>query len=224
VVGIVERNDEQVGLVHYVDATTSNTTFTNGSPFTGWTMDNTAGNGGNVITAQSGGAPQAEASAFDGPVTLTGGGGFLYQAYMGRVNVLAGAPVDVFIDDFATAGAANRAWYDGLGYALVTAVIPPLAGDFNGDHVVDAVDYVLWREGFGTIYDQDDYDDWRANFGATAMGSGHSANTSVAAPEPATALGLLLSGAIVLSCIRRRLLPATVATANYGSAKSAWRK
>ena len=43
--------------------------------------------------------------------------------------------------------------------------------DFNGDGNVDAADFILWRKGLGEAYKQNDYDVWRANFGATA-GSG----------------------------------------------------
>ena len=39
-----------------------------------------------------------------------------------------------------------------------------LAGDFNGDNVVDAADYVVWRKSGGS---QSAYDLWRANFGHT---------------------------------------------------------
>jgi hypothetical protein len=41
----------------------------------------------------------------------------------------------------------------------------PVLGDFNSDRIVDAVDYVVWRDGFGTVYNEDDYNAWRANFG-----------------------------------------------------------
>ncbi len=47
-------------------------------------------------------------------------------------------------------------------------------GDFNGDGRVDAADYVLWRRGFGTTYNQNDYNNWRTT----------SANRPVAARMP----------------------------------------
>jgi hypothetical protein len=56
-----------------------------------------------------------------------------------------------------------------------------LAGDFNDDGVVDAADYVVWRDGLGTIYAQSDYDEWRANFGQTG---GRGISMSSAVPEP----------------------------------------
>lgn len=40
-----------------------------------------------------------------------------------------------------------------------------LPGDFNRDGAVDASDYVVWRNGKGIIYTQNDYEVWRC--GAT---------------------------------------------------------
>jgi autotransporter-associated beta strand protein len=56
-------------------------------------------------------------------------------------------------------------------------------GDYNNDGVVDAADYVVWRKGLGTTYNQNHYEIWRANFGRT-IGAG--AELSPAVPEPAT--------------------------------------
>jgi gluconolactonase len=78
----------------------------------------------------------------------------------------------------------------------------PAQGDYNGNGLVDAADYVVWRnslsatanlsaDGNGNrVIDDGDYDAWRARFGQT-VGSGA---TSIAVPEPATIL-LLLSTA-----------------------------
>jgi hypothetical protein len=77
------------------------------------------------------------------------------------------------------------------GHELV--VIAPLDGDFNGDGVVDASDYVVWRNNGGT---QEAYDTWRAHFGET-IGGGSLSNATDAAlvdatvPEP-TVLALFL--------------------------------
>lgn len=57
------------------------------------------------------------------------------------------------------------------------------AGDFNNDGSVDAADYTVWRDGFGTTYTQSDYDDWITNYGS----SSNSFASSVTIPEPATA-------------------------------------
>jgi hypothetical protein len=88
------------------------------------------------------------------------------------------------------------------------AVAPaPIAGDYNANGVVDAADYVLWRNG-GPLQndstpgvDQGDYTVWRTNFGRTAgTGSGLGAG---GVPEP-TAVVLMLIGALGLAIRRER--------------------
>jgi hypothetical protein len=82
-----------------------------------------------------------------------------------------------------------------------------LAGDFNGDAVVDAADYIVWREDLGRtgpglaadgggarglpdgIVDDWDYLCWRANFGrsivlGTAIATGSWNRPTTAVPEP----------------------------------------
>lgn len=87
-----------------------------------------------------------------------------------------------------------------------------LPGDFNGDQVVDAADYSVWRDnlgstegtllnsnGTGGVIDQADYDLWKANFGASSA----SAALTAAVPEPVSA-GLALLATIAASVFRRR--------------------
>ena len=87
---------------------------------------------------------------------------------------------------------------------------PGVLGDYNGNGVVDAADYVLWRNGGplqndatpGTV-DASDYNVWRANFGNHA-GSGSSVGSGSAVPEPAT-FGLFAFGLLVFGgCNRTR--------------------
>lgn len=77
----------------------------------------------------------------------------------------------------------------------------PLIGDYNGNGVVDAADYVVWRKGVGTTYTQNDYNVWRSNFGRPA-GSGAGVCTNASVPEPTT-LVLLIVGLIALFTCRR---------------------
>ena len=84
---------------------------------------------------------------------------------------------------------------------VVTLTLPGLAGDYNGDDIVDAADYTVWRDSFGQTgaglpadgdgsgeIDAGDYTVWTNNFGSVA-------STSTTVPEPTTALlsGMLLS-------------------------------
>jgi hypothetical protein len=75
----------------------------------------------------------------------------------------------------------------------------PQNGDFNGNGVVDAADYVVWRNGLGTVYAQEDYNNWRAHFGQS-FNSRFIVNRAV--PEPAACIDVM--GAIVLLLSRRR--------------------
>ena len=91
----------------------------------------------------------------------------------------------------------------------VNLVPPSLTGDYNHNGVVDAADYVVWRNAEGTTntlpndliggtIGQPQYDQWRSHFGQTA-GSGASATATV--PEPATLM--LLMCAAAGWCLRR---------------------
>jgi hypothetical protein len=79
---------------------------------------------------------------------------------------------------------------------------PALPGDYNGDNVVDALDYTVWRDNLdasmelpndetpGTV-DAGDYAVWKAHFGESLAGSGGASANS--APEPAGLVLLLIA-------------------------------
>jgi hypothetical protein len=97
------------------------------------------------------------------------------------------------------------------------AVAEPLPGDFNGNDVVDAADYTVWRDHFGSTDDSvlngngdgvagvgpGDFDLWKANFGDVPGGAGGSSLAASAVPEPGTWL-LVLSALAVGRLGRRR--------------------
>jgi hypothetical protein len=74
----------------------------------------------------------------------------------------------------------------------VTGADQTLRGDFNGDNVVDAGDYVAWRKEPSTT--SNDYYVWRTHFGEPA-GSGSGANVNTNIPEPATLVILIMAAA-----------------------------
>jgi hypothetical protein len=112
-------------------------------------------------------------------------------------------------------------WPDGTQQSLFNVAanqyltVEYLPGDYNGDSVVDAADYVVWRDGLGTIYKEKDYDVWKANFGSSLAGSGSGGLSAV--PEPAS-LGLLLIAGLAAATSHRRTprLDRFVASAHPG--------
>jgi hypothetical protein len=115
------------------------------------------------------------------------------------------------IDDF-------RIYNYALDQTQIASLVYGLQGDYNGDGVVDAADYTVWRDTMGSsgstlaadgnhngTIDAGDYDVWRNNFGAIAgSGSGADGNMNVAVPEPATLIMLL--GGILTICSRCRAM------------------
>ncbi len=90
---------------------------------------------------------------------------------------------------------------NGSGMTFELAPVTALVGDYNHNGIVDAADYVVWRNGLGTTYTQNDYNVWRAHFGQTA-GDGVGAGTSAVVPEPTTMV--MLISATLVTCSRRR--------------------
>ena len=106
----------------------------------------------------------------------------------------------------------NLTW-DGNAYAFSSVTIPGgIAGDYNSNGVVDAADYVVWRNAGATdtlpndptpgTVDSTDYDLFKANFGKTA-GSGSSLGGNAAVPEPSAIL-LLVVGLLGTCAFRKR--------------------
>ena len=90
--------------------------------------------------------------------------------------------------------------------------MPPPMPDYNGNGIVDAADYTVWRDSLGRTgsglaadgdgsgaVDQADYSIWKSNFGNHA-GSGSGAAAAV--PEPTTLL-MFLFGILAISFQRR---------------------
>jgi hypothetical protein len=100
-------------------------------------------------------------------------------------------------------------------------VVYILAGDYNGDEVVNAADYTVWRNHLGTsdtlpndmspgIVTVEDYAVWKQNFGAVlpagAGGGGAAATGAAAVPEPASLLLLVGAALATLAMVRTRKL------------------
>jgi autotransporter-associated beta strand protein len=112
---------------------------------------------------------------------------------------------------FYGASAMGAAFFAGTGRLQVTTLGPELGidGDFNNNGVVDAADYVLWRNGGPLENDPtdgvqpEDYDIWRANFGLTAGAGAVASVGNHAVPEPTAWLPVMFA-AIAVWLLRRR--------------------
>jgi hypothetical protein len=149
----------------------------------------------------------------------SGGGNFTTAGFSRRI---LGAEVEVTFETQFT-WERNTDYYLGLGrnfgIAFYNAWAPELAGDYNDDGVVDAADYVVWRNNMNSGaalpnddspgVGQDDYDRWRANFGATAsLAAGSTVGTAAQVPEPGSiALSLvMLLHSLVSPRLRRKFV------------------
>jgi hypothetical protein len=93
----------------------------------------------------------------------------------------------------------------------LTGTALAVEGDYNGNGVVDAADYVLWRKGIEPLLnevaeplgttDPADYDAWRVRFGNGSGGGAGPTNSAV--PEPSTAAFVCL-GAIWIAVAGNR--------------------
>jgi hypothetical protein len=205
--------EEQVGGKTITSASTGKTfTFNVNLPST-----STAGRRMLIATAGFGSLPGGvtpdytlPSSNFFNPAgdTITFAGGF-------DVKVFASVPTDGIMsriypsNTLATNSPTNFAGAGGQ------------RGDYNGDGVVSAADYVVWRNTFGQAaspagvgadgntsgsIDNGDYTHWRARFGnvwAPGPGSGTGAGQVSIIPEPG-AIVLFLTGLATLSLARRR--------------------
>jgi hypothetical protein len=88
-----------------------------------------------------------------------------------------------------------------LVFTTIESITPRsggLSGDYNNDGSVDAADYVIWRK--TGINGQQGYNDWRSNFGATALPGGSSASV----PEPSACILLAIAALAIGGTARSR--------------------
>ena len=108
-----------------------------------------------------------------------------------------------------TAGYSVQEQGDNLRLYFGPAPPLALAGDYNGDHIVNTADYTMWRDHLGEaieltnetespgIVDEDDYNAWKDNFGADTGGG-----SAGGVPEPA-GLALALGACLICAAVAR---------------------
>jgi hypothetical protein len=112
--------------------------------------------------------------------------------------------------DFLIGGGSPEVRFTGT-LTATHSLVEPLTGDYNENGVVDAADYVVWRENVGTTNElpNDDiggtigpnhYSQWKANFGDSANGTA----LGNAVPEPATWTLVLFSLLVLHTGLGRR--------------------
>ena len=122
-----------------------------------------------------------------------------WEAWLGAGNGIIDG-VNVSLDSIQLFGSSDATVYLDTVYWDPTDVFnPTAAGDYNGDGIVNAADYTVWKDAFLTIQEghpadgtgdgfvgNADYDLWAANFGTIVT------STSTTVPEPASTTSLLL--------------------------------
>lgn len=173
---------------------------------TQWATDLMSANAGETIAA----ANWADLSFANWIDAYGGQGGMTLPARLTSRNAVVHLITDdIYLDIQFTAWTSGAG---GGGFSYDRAAAPPsptTTGDYNGNGVVDAADYVVWRDtlnqsaappGSGAdgiadgFIDSADYDFWRAHFGEIVP-TGSGTLTAAAVPEPA-AFMLTLVGLI----------------------------
>jgi PEP-CTERM motif-containing protein len=154
---------------------------------------------GNLFMSQFGGGTPAIGGAID---------------FIPAANALNPATLtdNSSVDWYHTATGAS---FSGLDISFGPAVVAGVASDYNGNNVVDAADFTVWRDRLGQTFSlpnrnalnsgaisQSDYDFWKSKFGAGGPGSGSLSDAAV--PEPAS-VALLVIGLAGLFAGRRSL-------------------
>jgi hypothetical protein len=131
------------------------------------------------------------------------------QDTVATISNLAPQASNILYVEFVGANGAEGYLNDMI---LEAVAAPGINGDYNANGVVDAADYVVWRDNSGTTnvlpndptggtIGSNQYNTWRGNFGLTA-GAGSGVGTGGAVPEP-TSLAFGLCALLGISVLGR---------------------
>ncbi|MEX0642275.1 MAG: GH25 family lysozyme [Pirellulales bacterium] len=161
-------------------------------------------NAGSVLDFELGAPSVSDLIDVSGLLTLNGGSLNLTNAgglTIGTYTLIDYGTLSGSLGALGVPIAPGNLKYSLTDTGSVINLLVTMLGDFNNDGIANNADYVVWRNGLGTIYMQSDYNAWRAHFGETAS-SGSGVGAGAAVPEPATA-ALLLCGLLPFCCGRR---------------------
>jgi T5SS/PEP-CTERM-associated repeat protein len=151
------------------------------------------------------------AAALDGTLQVQLADGFVpSEGDSFQILTAAGGRTGMFTNELLPSLSSGLDWElqytpNSVVLSVISTVLP---GDYNGNGVVDAADYVVWRKTDGS---QEGYNLWRTNFGRMAgSGSGATAglsssatgSASAAVPEP-TGIVTMLTASLAWFCRRR---------------------
>jgi hypothetical protein len=154
---------------------------------------------GDIVTAMFGSSTYRWQIYYDGNISWSNADNSILDINQGNGDGISGQGTG---RDIVLIGLDSMVISDGLD------------GDFDGNDIVDARDYTVWRDNLGgdssvlngngsgaaTVV-PGDYEIWKTNFGMTASGSGGLAASAV--PEPASA-ALVLMTVLGFAGVRRR--------------------
>jgi Aspartyl protease len=163
-------------------------------------------------------ATQYDQLAVDGSVALAGnlavslanlgGGSFVPSVGDAFTIITATEGVGGSFDAIDAPGGYNWNVVYGISSVTLSVGVP---GDYNDDGIVNAADYTVWRNSFGTVgsnlpadgngsglVDEGDYAIWKMHFGESLGGGG----ASSAVPEPGGIMLLLLAVTVLVASPR----------------------
>jgi hypothetical protein len=166
-----------------------------------------------VTPSGDSGVLSTDLAASAGSLTLAGGLSHAFTAMLDTATAgMYSATYTLMLSDENIAGALNKSLTLTLTGSVMAAA--GLQGDYNGDGIVDAADYTIWRATFGQsvtahsgadgdgngMVDAADYQVWVDNFGTTSPGSGAGAARagSAAVPEPCSLFLFAVGAAVIL--------------------------